>query len=92
MKDLYEVSTYLKDLSPQQICELGLALGLQYPNLQKMNNILHDMIAAWLRQEDMATQNPLTWLTLVSALKSIGQTGIALQVKSNYCPSQSTSV
>ena len=86
------MSTYLKDLSPQHIHELGLALGLQYPNLQKMNNIPHDMIAAWLRQEDMVPQNPPTWQALASALESIGQTGTALLVKSSYCSYQSTTV
>ena len=86
------MSTYLKDLSPQHNYDLGLTLGLHYPNLQKMNKFPHDMIAAWLRQEDTVPQNPPTWQTLASALESIGQTGIASQVKSELCPFQSTTI
>ena len=92
MEDLYQIPTYLKDLTSQHICDLGLALGLKYPNLKKMDNVPHDMVAAWLRQEDMVPTNPPTWTTLASALESIGQTGIALNIRTKFCQYQSTAV
>ena len=92
MKDLHQVSTYLKDLTCQHICDLGLALGLEYPNLQRMAQFPHDMVAAWLRQEDIVPTNPPTWTTLASALESIGQMGIALKIRSKFCLYQSTAV
>ena len=92
MQDLHKVCMFLKDLCPEHILALGSTLGLMYPKLTKMKNIPHDMVAAWLRQEDKVPRNPPTWLTLASALQSIGQTGIANNVKRQYCPTQITTV
>ena len=92
MRDLHQVSTYLKDLTRQHICDLGLALGLEYSNLQRMTNFPHDMVAAWLRQEDMVPSKPPTWTTLASVLESIGQTGIALKIRTKFCLYQRTAV
>ena len=85
MEDLHVVCQCLSDLSPQVVVELGLALGLKYPRLQGMTKMPQDMVASWLRQEDMVPKQPPTWTTLTAALESIGQTGIATDIKSQNC-------
>ena len=92
MENLHDICIYLKDLSIQHIQELGLALGLKYPNLQKMTNLPQDMVAAWLRQEDMVPRNPPTWITLADKLNSIGQTGIAQSVHSGTSLTKTSTV
>lgn len=77
--DHFEVKTSLKNLDSDKLRDLGGALGLLYPNLKRMNNILDDMIAAWLNKEDNVLKNSghPTWRRLVEALEKIGQKGIA---------------
>ena len=86
MEDLHAVCQSLSDLSPPLVIELGLTLGLKYPRLQGMTNVPQDMVASWLRQEDMVPKQPPTWTTLITALESIGQTGMARDIESQYCP------
>ena len=64
------------------IIKLGLELGLFYPTLEKMNNLLTEMVAAWLNREDNVLQQSgePTWNGLVDALKKIGQAGIAKDI------------
>ena len=63
--------------------DLGLALGVLYPTLQKINSEKHgkvddcrrEMLAAWLRQQD-DVDTP-SWSVLRTALRNIGENKIA---------------
>ena len=83
MKDHFDVTQYLTDLEPAQILRLGGALGLHYPNLKKMQTPLEDMVEAWLRKDDnvLERSGPPTWKSLVKALETIGNIGIADKIK-----------
>ena len=80
--DHFEVKTSLKNLDSDKLRDLGGALGLLYPNLERMNNnILDGMTAAWLNKEDNVLDKNKggdpTWRRLVEALEKIGQKGVA---------------
>ena len=66
--------TVLEDLTPQQIHNLGLELGLHYPTLKKMpeTSIHGDMVHAWLiRSDDVQdTSGEPSWRSLAKALQS----------------------
>ena len=81
--DHFEVRSSLENLNSQQIRSLGGALGLSYPRLERMNNILDDMTAAWLNKEDsvLRKSGEPTWNRLVEALERIGQMGVAEEIK-----------
>ena len=79
--DLFPVKKYLKDLSHEELIELGIALGLRYPHLRNMSRpILNEMVAAWLNGEDnvLSATGPPSWDSLRQALKGINQPGISL--------------
>lgn len=85
MKDLKNVTTYLHDLSEHHCISLGEALGLNYPNLCRMNHYPQDVVAAWLRQEDDVYSTCLpTWRNLARALNKIDQNGIATKVRDEH--------
>ena len=65
---------------------LGGALGLLYPTLQKMTSFPDEMVAAWLNRQDNVLQHSgePTWSTLENALRKIGQTGLAENVKGKH--------
>ena len=75
MSDHHSVRKYLENLSDENLIELGEALGLSYPKLRKMKPLLNEMVAAWLNRQDKVGET--TWSTLVKALESVGQKGIA---------------
>ena len=77
--DHFEVKSSLKNLDSDKLRDLGGALGLFYPNLRRMTNILDDMTAAWLNKEDdiLDKSGEPTWSRLVEALEKIGQKGVA---------------
>ena len=54
-KDHSTISRLLNDLNPEKLRCLGGALGLLYGNLQRMRNLLADMVSAWLNGEDDVT-------------------------------------
>ena len=66
---------------------LGLALGLLYPTLQKIeraqrgnvDDCMLEMLAAWLQQQDNVCQNGAvpSWSVLRTALRSIGENELA---------------
>ena len=68
------VKTVLEDLTPQQIHNLGLELGLHYPTLMKMpqTSIHGDMVHAWLIRSDdvQETSGEPSWRSLAKALLS----------------------
>ena len=83
MKDLSNISEFLNDLNIEQLQKIGCKLGLSFPKLERMNDLLSGMIAAWLREEDnvTTTSSPPSWTSLVIALEAVGQKGIASKIK-----------
>ena len=85
MKDHKKITNYLRILDKDHCISLGLAFGLEYPNLNKMKRYPEDVVAAWLRKQDNVCIECLpTWSNLASALEQIGQKGIANEVKSKH--------
>ena len=86
MKDHEKITKCLRVLDKDQCISLGLAFGLEYPNLNKMNRYPEDVMAAWLRKEDnVCSKCSPTWSNLASALELISQKGIANEVRSKHC-------
>lgn len=85
--DMDEITTYLGDLSKDQIFQLGLSLGLNFHTLMETRDVapqsryLTDMLASWFRKQDkvLDKSGPPTWRSLAKALrsKSVRQNGIA---------------
>ena len=78
--DLFEVKMTVGDLNNWQ--DLGLALGLLYPTLVriekeqrgKIKDCLRVMLAAWLQQQDNVSKNGApSWAVLQTALRKIAQ-------------------
>ena len=89
-KNLHQISSYLHELPNDVLIYLGLALGLSYSKLKRLESsrtFLLDMLSMWLREEDNVIKvGPPTWRTLVKALReeTIMQTGIAQTIESNH--------
>ena len=66
---------------------LGIALGLSMAKIQRMKEIYLDIVCAWINREDqvLETSGEPSWTGLVCALKKIGQTGIAQDIKKEKC-------
>ena len=81
--DLHKVMMFLKNLHSWM--KLGLALGLLYPSLEKIekeNDMIDDckmkMLAAWLQKQDKVAKEGLpSWSVLQTALKEIGVNDLA---------------
>ena len=89
MSDHFAVKQSLTNLDNETLTDLGGALGISYPKLRRMPNILDGMVAAWLRREDgvLRVSGEPTWSSLVEALEEIGQRGVAediMEIKSSY--------
>jgi hypothetical protein len=69
--DHFEVKSSLENLDPDKLRDLGGALGLRYPKLRRMTNILDEMTAAWLNKEDnvLGKSGEPTWNGLAEALE-----------------------
>ena len=87
INDLLTVKMFLKDLVDWQ--SLGLALGLRYPTLEKIENdhpnktdkCKMKMLAAWLQQQDNVPQNgDPSWSVLQAALRRIGENELAVSI------------
>ena len=75
--------------------QLGLYLGLYEPTLKaieqdcrgKVKECLMECISAWLKEEDNVkkTGGGPSWLSLVSALETMGEDQIANNIKMKYC-------
>ena len=85
--DLLEVQMRLKSVLHWK--KLGLALGLLYPTLQKIEREQHEkvddclmeMLAAWLQQQDNVSQNGVpSWSVLGIALEKIGERQLASEI------------
>ena len=81
--DHFEVKSSLENLGADKLRDLGGALGLRYPKLRRMTNILDDMPAAWLNKEDsvLDKSGEPTWSGLTEALEKTGQKGVAEGIK-----------
>ena len=82
--DLFDVKMALKNLNDWQ--SLGLALGLLYPTLKKIDDdqrgktdkCVTEMIAAWLEKKDnVANKGDPSWLVLQAALRKIDENELA---------------
>ena len=87
--DLFNVQMFLKCFVHWK--KLGLALGLLYPTLQKIEREQHEraddcvmeMLAAWLQQQDNVNENGApSWSVLRTALKCIGENYLAKRIVS----------
>ena len=87
IRDHFDVKMSLDKLIPQQLTDLGGALGLSYPKMKRMANILDGVSAAWLNREDQVLEESgePTWSRLADALERIGQWGIAEEIRNNKC-------
>ena len=84
MADHYSVTKHLKDLSNEELMDLGGALGLHYSSLRSMSQpLLNEMVAAWLNGKDnvlSSTYSDRSWSSLSQALQDINQPGIAQKI------------
>ena len=86
MKDHPTLCKFLSDIDERGLIQLGGALGLHYPKLQRMKHLPEEMVAAWLRGEDnvLDRSGRPTWASLVKCLEEIGQNGAASNVEFWY--------
>ena len=83
MADHYIVTKHLRDLSnDSDLIGLGGALGLYYPDLRRMNPLLEELVAAWLRQDNvMSASGDPSWASLIKALQETNHPGIAKKIE-----------
>ena len=83
MEDHFEVTEFLRKLDKNDLIRLGGALGLSYSKLKEMERLREDMVAAWLNEEDFVSEKSgePSWKSLKEALKKIGQTGLADNIR-----------
>ena len=80
--DHFKVCKCLKALNNEQLRELGTALGLDYAHLQRMNTLPGDMVDAWLKcMDNVLKSDPPSWTSLIKALESINQAGVASTIR-----------
>ena len=81
---IFDISNYLNKLNKAELHNLGMALGLSYTRLTEMKNyptFCADMVAAWISKLDFVqTRGMPTWRNLVTALRKVGQNGIANKI------------
>lgn len=83
MTDHCTVTRCLKDLSSEDLIGVGTALGLYYPHLRKMNNLLEEIVTAWLNREDnvQSASGAPRWASLIKALRNINLPEIAQKIE-----------
>ena len=81
--DHFNISQRLRPFKNEQLITLGTALGLEFSTIQRMNNLPDDMVNAWLIGADnvIKTSGPASWASLITALRKIGQQGIASAIQ-----------
>ena len=81
--DHFVVKRSLKDLGNAELMNLGGALGLQYPSLQRMSSLMNEVVAAWLSEKDhvLTVSGPPSWGSLAQALENIDQHGLARRIR-----------
>ena len=87
--DMTDISAYLNRIDAAKVVKLGVELGLNFTSLKNNMNsgtFVNDTIHAWLQKEDdVMERGKPTWKTLVKALNSVGQRGIAAEIKMKKC-------
>ena len=83
MKHSFDISQALKNLTDDDIIQVGKALGLNGVKLQRKRTLPSDMVDCWLRQEDnvIVTSGDPTRSSLADALEMIGHEGTANKVR-----------
>ena len=83
MKHLNEILPYVRNIGDEDLRRLGLALGLLYPTLRRMQNLPEDLIFAWLNREGNVLQESgePTFESLAIAMEKIEQKGMAVDVR-----------
>ena len=81
----FEVTQSLKDLSNDELIELGTALGLPFSKLKRYSaeSLCDDMVHAWLRKDDdvLEKSGEPSWESLATALEAIGIKGTAENIR-----------
>ena len=89
--NMFETKMVLKNLTDWQ--SLGLALGLLYPTLEKIEveefraieKCKTKMIAAWLQQQDNVSKKGVpAWSVLQTALSKIGEIKLSDEILDQY--------
>ena len=98
--DIRDLASVIKELTSNQQFDytgwytLGLYLGLYEHTLKaieqdykKVKECLRECISAWLKEEDNVkeTGGGPSWLSLFSALETMGEDQIANNIKIKYC-------
>ena len=88
---MFEIKMAVKNLIDWQ--SLGLALGLLYPTLEKIEEEQRGviekcktkMIAAWLQQQDNVSKKGVpSWAVLQTALSKIGEIKLSDEILDQY--------
>ena len=86
-EDLTDITDYLLPLEKTHIYNLGLVIGISQHKTKAMmdsSTFLDDVIAAWLRREDLVKKKgEPSWTVLVRALEHhrVGQCGISQNIR-----------
>ena len=95
-----DLATVIEELTTQHLAhsewhDLGLQLGLYQPRLVDIDRehrgnpmaCFRECLSAWLSGKDNVnkTEEGPSWLSLVSALNTIGECRIAASIKTKYC-------
>ena len=85
-KDHSTISRLLNDLNREKLRCLGGALGLLDSNLQRMRNLLADMVSAWLNGDDNVMNmdgvgDTRSWEGLIQGLLKCSMKGTADKVR-----------
>ena len=97
--DIRDLDIVIKELTSTQHLpcavwyDLGLQLGLYdntlkdiKANYENVTERFRECMSAWLREEDkVKDKDGPSWLSLVSALKTLEQNSIATDIKKRYC-------
>ena len=98
--DITDLATVIRELTTQHLAcavwhSLGLQLGLYEPTLVDIDRkyrgdpveCFRECLSAWLSGKDNVnkTEEGPSWLSLVSALNTIGECCIAASIKTKYC-------
>lgn len=81
------IKHYLKDLTRQNITDLGLVLGLWLPTIGDRPDFLNHVMSQWLNQVDnVASKGKPSWRSLVQGLRNeqVRQNGIANEIAEDH--------
>ena len=96
----------ISDLTLRAICgelerasykwfKIGIQLGIPWETLkqfEKEHDPLSAVINYWLNRNVTESDVPISWHSIVSALKTVREAGLAEQIKAKYCQQESTEV